>query len=102
MHQKIPKANIIFSRYLVSHLQIQCFKNESKFDARQAGTLLIADQCNLRNIHCTVYGTGCIYEYDESHIIGGNGFLEDEPPNFDKSFYSMTKVISPSRSLIFA
>ena len=58
----------------------------------QAGTLLIADQCNRRDIHCTIFGTGCIYEYDAEHTIGGKGFLEEDPPNFDKSFYSKTKV----------
>ena len=58
----------------------------------QAGTLIIADQCNRRNIHCTIFGTGCIYEYDAEHTIGGKGFLEEDPPNFGKSFYSKTKA----------
>jgi hypothetical protein len=40
----------------------------------------------------TNFATGCIFEYDDKHPLGsGKGFLEDDPPNFDKSFYSMTK-----------
>jgi len=67
------------------------FNKEETLKVNVAGTLLIADQCNKRGIHCTIFGTGCIYEYDADHPIGGKGFLENEPPNFDKSFYSKTK-----------
>eukprot|EP01031_Cornospumella_fuschlensis_P019206 gene19206-23531_t len=31
------------------------------------GTLTIADICAQRNIHHTLYATGCIFEYDETH-----------------------------------
>lgn len=55
------------------------------------GTLNLADQCHELGIHCTVFATGCIYQYDEVHPIGGKGFTEDDPPNFTGSFYSMTK-----------
>mmetsp|Transcript_15831 Transcript_15831/g.29834 ORF Transcript_15831/g.29834 Transcript_15831/m.29834 type:complete len:316 (+) Transcript_15831:61-1008(+) len=55
------------------------------------GALNIADICNEKNVHCTLYATGCIFEYDEAHPIGGPGFTEDEKPNFDGSFYSFTK-----------
>jgi 3,5-epimerase/4-reductase len=47
------------------------------------GTLNIADLCSARGIHCTIYATGCIYEYDELHPIGGPGFTEEDKPNFD-------------------
>merc|ERR1712070_1169415 len=30
-------------------------------------------------------------EYDETHVIGGKGFTEEERANFDGSFYSFTK-----------
>lgn len=33
----------------------------------------------------------CIYEYDDEHSIGGEGFKEADPPNFMGSFYSETK-----------
>lgn len=56
------------------------------------GTLTIADCCFLRGIHCTVFATGCIYQYDEKHPWDGPGFVEADPPNFSGSFYSMTKA----------
>jgi len=56
------------------------------------GTLNLADLCNERGIHCTVYATGCIFKYDDAHPLGsGIGFVEDDVANFDESFYSMTK-----------
>ncbi|KAH0591639.1 hypothetical protein MHUMG1_10625 [Metarhizium humberi] len=55
------------------------------------GTLNLADYCFQRGIHCTVFATGCIYQYDEAHPIGGPGYGEEEIPNFTGSFYSMTK-----------
>ncbi len=56
------------------------------------GTLNIVDLCHDRNIHCTIYATGCIFIYDEQHPEGsGIGFTEDDKPNFDGSFYSQTK-----------
>lgn len=58
------------------------------------GTSMIADMCSRKGIHLTFLSTGCIYEYDEDHPIGGPGFLETDTPNFDKSFYSYTKIIT--------
>lgn len=56
------------------------------------GTLNLADLCDERGIHCTVYATGCIFVYDEKHPEGsGIGFTEEDQPNFDGSFYSQTK-----------
>lgn len=56
------------------------------------GTLNVADLCNERGIHVTVYATGCIFQYDEKHPLGsGIGFTETDTPNFDGSFYSKTK-----------
>jgi len=56
------------------------------------GCLNLADLCYERDIHCTIYATGCIFEYDEAHPMGsGIGFVEESVPNFDKSFYSETK-----------
>jgi 3,5-epimerase/4-reductase len=59
------------------------------------GTLTIADICAEKGIHHLLYATGCIFEYDDVHVIGGRGFTEDDPedkPNFHGSFYSHTKV----------
>ena len=63
------------------------------------GVSVLASECNKRNIHFTYLGTGCIYEYDENHTIedalkNSNGFTETDEPNFDKSFYSKTKIIT--------
>jgi dTDP-4-dehydrorhamnose reductase len=56
------------------------------------GPLNLADISNSLGIHMTNLGTGCIYEYDEEHPIGGKGFTEQDPPNFAGSFYSKTKI----------
>jgi dTDP-4-dehydrorhamnose reductase len=57
------------------------------------GTLSLADLCSARNIHMTLFATGCIYEYDEAHAMhSGVGFTEEDTPNFDGSFYSFTKA----------
>lgn len=56
------------------------------------GTLNIADLTNEKGIHNTVYATGCIFKYDDDHPLGsGKGFVEEDKPNFDGSFYSKTK-----------
>ena len=56
------------------------------------GTLNVADLCMTKDIHCTVYATGCIFKYDEAHPLGsGIGFTEEDVPNFAGSFYSQTK-----------
>jgi 3,5-epimerase/4-reductase len=56
------------------------------------GTLTLADECSQRGVHCTGFATGCIYQYDDGHPVGGAGFKETDAPNFDGSFYSMTKA----------
>jgi len=57
------------------------------------GCLNIADICNQRGVHHLLYATGCIFEYDDEHYIGGPGFKEDDTPNFHKSYYSHTKAM---------
>ena len=40
------------------------------------------------------YATGCIFEYDAAHPLGGGvetAFTEEDRANFDGSYYSMTK-----------
>ncbi|KAI9850998.1 MAG: hypothetical protein M1838_004690 [Thelocarpon superellum] len=55
------------------------------------GTLNLTDCCFLKNIHITVFATGCIYAYDDKHPIGGPGYVETDPANFAGSYYSATK-----------
>ena len=50
------------------------------------GVLNLADACHRRDIHFTYFGTGCIYE-------GEGPFKETDPPNFQGSYYSKTKVM---------
>ncbi|GAX76745.1 hypothetical protein CEUSTIGMA_g4192.t1 [Chlamydomonas eustigma] len=61
--------------------------------ANVIGCLNLADVCMQREIHMTYYGTGCIFHYDDSHPIGGPGFVESDAPNFTGSYYSHTKAI---------
>lgn len=57
------------------------------------GILNVVDLCATHHIHVTNFATGCIFEYDQEHPIGGpNGFSENDVPNFHGSFYSHTKV----------
>ncbi len=58
------------------------------------GALNLADIAYVHNIHMINLGTGCIYEYNETHpMYSGIGFNETEEPNFHGSFYSSTKVM---------
>jgi dTDP-4-dehydrorhamnose reductase len=59
--------------------------------ANVIGLLNLCDLTHARGIHLTNFATGCIYSYDAAHPIGGKTFTEDDPPNFDGSFYSLTK-----------
>lgn len=60
--------------------------------ANVIGTLNLCDLTWQRGIHLTVYATGCIFKYDETHAMGsGIGFTEDDQANFFESFYSSTK-----------
>ena len=60
------------------------------------GCLNLVDVCNERGIHVTNFATGCIYEYDDAHPIGGGEgkmFTEEDTPNYDSSFYSLSKAM---------
>ena len=47
--------------------------------------------CDYYKIHFTYMGTGCIYTYDNEHMIDGIGFTEEDEPNFFGSNYSVVK-----------
>ena len=55
--------------------------------------ILLADLCKNKNIHFTYLGTGCIFDYDETHLYGSEetGFKESDLPNFFGSSYSIVK-----------
>lgn len=67
---------------------------EETMRSNVVGTLNLADACSLRGLPCTIFATGCIYQYNETHPLGsGKGFIETDSPNFDGSFYSKTKAM---------
>ena len=55
--------------------------------------VILAEICKKRNIHFTYLGTGCIFDYDEHHLIGDEttSFSESDLPNFFGSSYSIVK-----------
>ena len=55
--------------------------------------LLLSHICNLKGIHYTYLGTGCIFKFDDSHPFEKeeNGFTEESEPNFFGSSYSIVK-----------
>ena len=55
--------------------------------------LVLAEICKKRNIYFTYLGTGCIFDYDETHPLGqvDTGFIESDKPNFFGSSYSIVK-----------
>ena len=53
--------------------------------------ILLAELCKRKNIHYTYLGTGCIFNFDETHCGETNGFTEESLPNFFGSSYSIVK-----------
>jgi 3,5-epimerase/4-reductase len=54
------------------------------------GPLVLLEECLKRSIYFVHIGSGCIY-----NGRGGRfGFTEEDPPNFTRSFYSLTKALS--------
>lgn len=60
------------------------------------GPLVLAFLAREYKLHFTYLGTGCIFEYDDSHPMGSKitGFKEDDHPNFFGSSYSVAKGIT--------
>ena len=55
-----------------------------------AGPILLAGICRERGLHFTHLGSGCIYEGD----AGGEGYGEEDPPNFHGSLYARSKIVA--------
>ena len=53
----------------------------------------LAELCKNKGIHFTYLGTGCIFDYAETHLFGNEttGFNECDLPNFFGSSYSIVK-----------
>lgn len=58
--------------------------------ANVTGVLVLLQECVTRGIKLVHYGSGCIYRGDGD----GEGFAEEDAPNFSGSFYSRTKAWS--------
>ncbi len=58
--------------------------------ANVTGVLVLLEECLARGTRLVHLGSGCIYSGDK----GGRGWTEDDPANFDGSFYSRTKAWS--------
>lgn len=56
--------------------------------ANVTGPLILLEECGKRDIYWVHLSSGCIYTGDN----GGIGFGEDDPPNFEGSYYSRTKA----------
>jgi len=55
------------------------------------GPIVLASVAKANKLHMMYMGTGCIFEYDAAHPLGGKGFTEDDVPNFFGSSYSTVK-----------
>ena len=58
------------------------------------GPLVLAGVCKSKGLHMMYMGTGCIFEYDNTHVCdvsGVCGFTEESKPNFFGSEYSTVK-----------
>jgi dTDP-4-dehydrorhamnose reductase len=55
--------------------------------------ITLAEISKRNNIHFTYLGTGCIFDYDDAHLLGdtNTGFMESDLPNFFGSSYSIVK-----------
>jgi nucleoside-diphosphate-sugar epimerase/dTDP-4-dehydrorhamnose 3,5-epimerase-like enzyme len=61
-------------------------------DANVTAQLAIARICRQLDLHLTLIGTSGFYHYDESHPIGGAGFVEADPPNHGCNFYYQMRI----------
>lgn len=87
-HGKINEIEYTTIDYLEQHGKI---KENIRDNLYSPITLAILS--NKYNYHYTYLGTGCIFEYDSTHLFGEeiNGFNEDAKPNFFGSSYSIVK-----------
>ena len=58
--------------------------------ANVIGPLVLQEECAKRSIYWVHMSSGCMYEGDGD----GNGFTEEDIPNFTGSFYSRSKIWS--------
>lgn len=73
--------------------------------ANVIGVMNLSDICETRGVHCTLFATGCIFEFDDTHPMPAwdpatkqwskssydQMFNEEDNANFTGSYYSYTK-----------
>uniref|UniRef100_A0A0G4HR68 NAD-dependent epimerase/dehydratase domain-containing protein n=1 Tax=Chromera velia CCMP2878 TaxID=1169474 RepID=A0A0G4HR68_9ALVE len=66
-----------------------CEKNrEETIMVNIVGQLNVADACRKRGIHCTLFGTGSLYQRTDQK----DNFSENDAPNFTGNFYSRMRI----------
>lgn len=63
---------------------------EETLRSNVTGPLVLLDACARRGMYLVHLSSGCIFQGDN----GGEGFSEEDAPNFTGSFYSRTKIWS--------
>mmetsp|Transcript_2506 Transcript_2506/g.3973 ORF Transcript_2506/g.3973 Transcript_2506/m.3973 type:complete len:286 (+) Transcript_2506:2-859(+) len=71
-----------------------CENNKGEtIDINVTGQLNVAELCRQRGVHCTLFGTGCLYYYDKDHPKGsGKAYTEEDAPNFTGNFYGRMRI----------
>ncbi len=59
-------------------------------DINVTGQLNVAELCRQRGIHCTLFGTGCLYQYEPG---SNKKYTEQDPPNFTGNFYGRMRAV---------
>jgi dTDP-4-dehydrorhamnose reductase len=93
--EKYKPTHVLNAAGVTGRPNVDCCEDHKAETLRSnvVGTLVVADVCAERHIHHLLYATGCIFEYDASHPIGGPGFKETDKANFHGSYYSHTKAM---------
>lgn len=61
---------------------------EETLRSNVTGPLVLLDECRKRDIYWVHLSSGCMYQGDK----GGEGYSEEDPPNFSGSYYARTKA----------
>jgi dTDP-4-dehydrorhamnose reductase len=84
---------VIISEITKTHNVDWCEEHKPETLTTNIGVLNVVEGCRELGIHCTLFSTGCIYNYDSLHQVGGLGFKETDPPNFISNYYSYSKAL---------
>lgn len=106
--KKVNPTHVILAAGLTGRPNVDWCEDHKHLvtDVNVTGSAVLASYCYNNKIHLTYFGTGCIYEFDKDHPMPSiedadhigyidlkKGFTEEDIPNFDKSFYSRSKIL---------